>query len=322
MCSQQTCPMVHVPVFILRMGNRCHACSIFCPHHDTHCKMHRPPVGKISTLYFCRRSGNVHWCSAKCIKETNCDVDAAEICRVSGLVYAQQHVSCFGAHAARRRTRHIYRDPYSKHRAQNTRLSMTMRHGQSAYRCQTLNIIRTLLFSKRRRRAEVRKKHALVSEARKRVYAYYKLCKRHRRRIVYTDMICIYMHAFKTKHIFRGLFPSKTQQSTLENRYMERCVKMWNILKNMTSFHQEKMDMSFHVFVASFLYIMKKGLPMNCVQIIPKDLYLETALPEANTLDTYGVDKRQFTTIKNNIQKSIREAIASKTVNPHQLSVC
>ena len=44
---------------------------------------------------------------------------------------------------------------------------------------------------------------------------------------------------------------------------------------------------SFKSFVPACLYIMKAGVNMHGVCIIDKSRYLESALPEANTLDTY-----------------------------------
>jgi hypothetical protein len=66
---------------------------------------------------------------------------------------------------------------------------------------------------------------------------------------------------------------------------------------------------------------MKSGLPMNNVQIIPKNFFLEAALPEANTLNLYGVSRGQFTAIKNEIRDAIRKAIQSKRLNPRALIV-
>lgn len=57
---------------------------------------------------------------------------------------------------------------------------------------------------------------------------------------------------------------------------------------------------------------MKNGLLMQGVYMINKHDYLDNSLPEANTLDLYGINKPAFTQSKNNILKSIREMIANK----------
>ena len=57
-------------------------------------------------------------------------------------------------------------------------------------------------------------------------------------------------------------------------------------------------------FVVSILYIMKGGLCLGGVWVIPRDRYLASILPEANTLDAYGLNKPAFTACKNNILKA------------------
>ena len=58
---------------------------------------------------------------------------------------------------------------------------------------------------------------------------------------------------------------------------------------------------------------------MNGVDIVKKSRYLETALPEANTLDLYNISKPEFTQTKNNILKAIRETVEHGTETPQTL---
>ena len=53
---------------------------------------------------------------------------------------------------------------------------------------------------------------------------------------------------------------------------------------------------------------MKGGLSLGGVNVIPKDKYLSSVLPEANTLDSYKVNKPAFTQCKNNILRGYRES--------------
>ena len=64
---------------------------------------------------------------------------------------------------------------------------------------------------------------------------------------------------------------------------------------------------------------MKSGIVLHGVPVIEKSRYLESALPEANTLDTYNISKPSFTQTKNNILKAIREAIELKSITPIEL---
>ena len=64
---------------------------------------------------------------------------------------------------------------------------------------------------------------------------------------------------------------------------------------------------------------MKRGMFCSGIEIIPKDYYLESVLPEANTLDHYSVNKPTFTQAKNNMMRAIREAMELYQVNPKVL---
>ena len=64
---------------------------------------------------------------------------------------------------------------------------------------------------------------------------------------------------------------------------------------------------------------MKGGLCLGGLEVIPKDSYLASILPEANTLDAYKVNKPAFTACKNNILKAYREATEIYHLNPRNL---
>ena len=66
---------------------------------------------------------------------------------------------------------------------------------------------------------------------------------------------------------------------------------------------------------------MKGGLCLGGVQVIDKDGYLASVLPEANTLDSYNINKPSFTACKNNILKAYREASEVYKMNPNQLLI-
>ena len=74
-------------------------------------------------------------------------------------------------------------------------------------------------------------------------------------------------------------------------------------------------------FVVSMLYLMKRGLFVQGVEVFPKNHYLESVLPEANTLDTYDVHKPAFTQCKNNILRALREAFELDHRDPRSFIV-
>ena len=60
---------------------------------------------------------------------------------------------------------------------------------------------------------------------------------------------------------------------------------------------------------------MRRGLCVRQINVIPKDSYLDSILPEANTLDLYQINKPAFTQCKNNILRAYREAGENRDVN-------
>ena len=75
----------------------------------------------------------------------------------------------------------------------------------------------------------------------------------------------------------------------------------------------------FKSFVPACLFIMKTGLIMQGVFVIPKSRYLEVVLPEANNLDLYSISKPSFTQTKNNIYRVVRETLELEAETPQGL---
>ena len=66
-------------------------------------------------------------------------------------------------------------------------------------------------------------------------------------------------------------------------------------------------NLAFSLFVPSCLYLMRSGVCVDGVYVIKQCVQLERILPEASTLDLYGIQKAQFTHTKNLILKEIRQ---------------
>ena len=64
---------------------------------------------------------------------------------------------------------------------------------------------------------------------------------------------------------------------------------------------------------------MKGGLNVAGLNVISQDSYLVNVLPEANTLDSYNINKPSFTACKNNILKAYREAVEIYHIDPREL---
>jgi hypothetical protein len=67
---------------------------------------------------------------------------------------------------------------------------------------------------------------------------------------------------------------------------------------------------------------MRIGLAMSGVQIIDKSRYLESALPDANGLHLYEINKPSLTHGQKQILKAIRETVEKNICNAQVLKDC
>jgi len=314
-CSQHTCTIISVPTNLYVRRGAMHACSPYCKQAPRHAESGWHPKFKLSTIYFCKNSTQIHVCSLNCLKTNPYVVGGLQMCRISGRIYGSELVSPLITQYSKK-SKHMYMDPYK-----------LLRNGSSTIDCatsrffiQAVKVVNLLLFSRHRMYAEKNKLLKMKLNARKKVLYYVKLSRQHRKRIIYTDLIRIYLYFMNVRHIYRGLVPEPIIRKKLERKYADRCIELWNILCKHSFMKKNQNVMKyFQVFVVSCLYLMKSGLPMNSVQIIPKDPHLESSLPEANQLDFYNIPKNTFTSIKNDIQLAIRTIIEEKKISPHVL---
>jgi len=315
-CSRHSCSVERIEVTVMKNKGVYHFCTLHCPGrpHD----ISFVAVGKMSSVFFCMDSGKVHRCDIKCIRGENEELEnGVRMCSISGIEYGQEEVSLYKTQRSFRNMR-LYCDPYSKHRDRSRNLS-TVPKFESALRFQAIEILRLLVFSNRRAYAERRKSILLKADTRTQLCSYVKMCRSARHPIVLTHLVCIALHAGRRKNWKR---PKRRNRSAIEKKCADAVVNVWSVLFKHTVLKERvRFGRTLPTLVASILYLMKSGLPMNNVQIIPKMFFLEAALPEANTLNTYGIARGQFTSIKNEIRNAIREAIQSKRLNPRALAV-
>lgn len=276
---------------------------------------------KITNLYICKQTGQVHWCHSQCNGQRATSVDQGCVCTISGIRYESERADTWIPQYRITATAQEHRDPHA------IRMSEGEYSAQSAasYRSQqhigyANTTIKLLVFSKRRLYAEQRKYFEQRQAAEKLVSKYAKSCERQRQPVKFTNMVTLYINQIQRRRVFHGLLPKKNKLETIVKAYSQRVCIFWNIIIQKTPMGKSSSSLfSFKSFVAAALYIMKRGMYCSGLEIIPKDYYLESVLPEANTLDHYDVNKPTFTQAKNNIMRAIREAIETYRINPKTL---
>ena len=138
-----------------------------------------------------------------------------------------------------------------------------------------------------------------------------------RSKVYFTDIVRIYVNTIRARRIFFALVPKNVDPKKVSQSYAKRICSLWRIVVQRTRLGQKSPNtFSFANFVCPALYMMRRGLFVGGVEVIKADKFLNTLLPEANTLDYYDVSKSNFTQTKNNILRSFRESVDIHRIDP------
>ena len=308
-CSQQTCDLIPIKASLLPNGTIVKGTV-------------KDALYVVNTLYICKATGKEHYCTEQCDGGRFVS-DSGYVCCISGIQYDDVRVDCWRPSKRITSTHQENKDPLKLLRTSNGFMAFNFDKNKSMRDQQHIliakNIIQTLLFSKKRLFSEQRKYLEMKREAEKMINKYIRQCERNKKTIVFTKMINIYVNQINRRRMFRDLLPTFKSKDDIIDLYANRCQDCWKIITTKTQYGIKYTNLfNIKTFVPAVLYIMKRGLNIHQHAFIPKDYYLESILPEANTLDTYSIHKPSFTNCKNDILKAYREAYENKT---HDLSI-
>lgn len=277
-----------------------HFCHRWCSNHPHWCTEENI-VTRVSNIYMNHR-GNIHVCSDSCESEKVFS-DGFLTCTISGIRYAKpKYVN-------------TYQSNHEYHRTSSTVVRVQQHHLKTiAY-----DVLFRLLFSEKRFEAEKKK----LFDVQKDIKKHWVKMKRNydkSKSVVNVLSMINEAHAILNRRISRMfLIPPDDIQKIICNFYTDRindiCLKLKHLTPHNVNYHGSALE----AFITAILFIMRQGLRMNNVEIISKDYYLESALPEANSLDVYRIQKTNFTNCRNAIQAAIRDALHIHYINPHML---
>jgi hypothetical protein len=200
----------------------------------------------------------------------------------------------------------------------NTDSSTTIRHQQHVFISRAQ--VGAIMFSNERLFMEQRKYVEMKNEAEKVVAKYIKSCEKAGHAIVFTGIVQLYINQMNRRHIFRNLIPTDRSVEDVITQYANKTCAYWSLITSKFPLGQQTPALfPIKIFIVSIMYIMKGGLGLGGIQVIPKDKYLASILPEANTLDSYSINKPAFTACKNNILRAYREAGEIYHIPPQNL---
>tara|TARA_B110000208_G_C11761756_1_gene427189 strand:- start:461 stop:1513 length:1053 start_codon:yes stop_codon:yes gene_type:complete len=322
-CSMDKCDLTHIIGGVWTNGTDEHSCvRVLCNNHPSWAN--RGTLKKqIRQIYMCQRTGACHFCTERCSNTTVDHSDGGHVCRISGIRYNSINSDTwFNSHRVTA-THCENKDPLKLVRNTDFQISQTsnntIRQQQHLYISKAQ--VSTILFSDERLFMEQRKYADMKSEAEKVVQKYIKSCDKSKTNIVFTDIVQLYVNQMNRRHIFRNLLPEDNNAvARIVDKYAKLTCQYWNLLTKVFPLGQSAPALfPIKIFSVSILYLMKGGLCCGGVTVIPPDGYLVSVLPEANTLDSYAINKPSFTACKNNILKAYREATELYNIDPRRL---
>lgn len=324
-CSYNSCSIENLVIEIHCLNNKYCIC----------CKYLKPPswvssntlFKTIYNIYLCKNTGKIHYCHSNCDGGRITNQDNCQVCVVSGVQYESETVRswqissrCVATVIQDKRDPNMYSRGedgrvYNKSGVHNIRIT------QCVMICK--EYLNLLLFSRRRMLSEIHKYNEFRKESEKVVNKYRRYCDRTSRPKCYMHSLTLYIHTMKKKPMFTQLImKSKEEQKEIIDKYTREIISYWKMFIDKTS--SANSTFSFKIFVPACLYIMRNGLFMSGIYIIEKSRYLESALPEANTLHLYmiygnKISKPTLTNGQKHINRSIREIVEGKKISPIEL---
>lgn len=256
-------------------------------------------VRGINNIYVCKASRQVHLCTVDCPHKIM-NNEHCLICPISGIQWNndtertrswKNTAKCLPTIAT------IKSDPNKNCRDVNgSVIAGSQNLTMQACKLEVRNLLHMMLFSQIRKQSEFAKYLEGSSTGQKRVNKYAKHCQHSGVPINICTMYTLYVNTvFKQRNFFR------TQHSIdhdILTQYTDMLVSYWKVFMAHLPFLQ---------FIPSCMYLMRSGVRVDGVYVIEQCPPLDNVLPEASTLDLYGIQKAQFTHIKNLILKEIRK---------------
>ena len=262
-------------------------------------------VRRVNNIYVCKTNRQVHLCTADCSNKIM-NQEHCLICPISGMQWnnATERTRSWRNTAKCMPTINtIKTDPNKFCRDMNgSVISGSQNLTVQACKLEVKELLHCMLFSQIRKQSEFSKYIDACSTANKRINKYSRHCQQNGLPINISTMTTLYTNTvFKQPNFFRT--SSNVNPGELYKKYTSLLVVYWQVLLP---------SLMFELFIPSCLYLMRSGVCVNGVAVIERCSDLERVLPEASTLDLYGIQKASFTNIKNLILKEIRLGDANK----------
>ena len=316
-----------------RIGGKPHVCTGECSTQAMHVHIHKKDgvehirwsgnnkpwmnksnfVRALKYVFVCKKTGTVHHCTEECCLEPVPNDDHTLACPVSGVQWNNETEVVRSWKLTSKCVPTIIsdkRDPNMFSRTKDGRvLNKTLNIKDESCKREVHKTLVLLVCSHRRKCQELEKFHHGRQLGIKQVNRYIKHCKDNNKCIIACTMLNILITETYSKPIFlRIMSRFEPQIESITDHVYPIIVKLWNIV-------EMPRQIAFDIFVPAMLYILQRGISVDGNVIIRKYELFDTILPDANTLDDFGITKSTFTQTKNTIRMCIRKLLKQYSVN-------
>lgn len=316
-----------------KVGGKPHICTSECKTQSIHVHIHekeglehirwsgnnQPWMNKsnfvraLKYVSICKESGTVHHCTEECCLEPVPNDDHTLACPVSGVQWNNETEVVRSWKLTSKCVPTIVsdkRDPNMYSRTEDGRvLNNTLNIKDESCKREVLRTLVLLVCSHVRKCQELEKFHHGRQTGIKQVNRYMKHCRDSKQCIIACTMMNILVTETFSKPIFlRVMLRFEPQIPKITEDVYPTIVKLWNIV-------EMPRQIAFDIFVPAMLYIMQRGMSVDGNVILQKYELFDTILPDANTLDDFGITKSTFTQTKNTIRMCIRKLLKTYTVH-------
>ena len=318
-----------------KIGGTVHVCTAGCQTQSIHVHIHKKDgvecirwsgnnkpwmnksnfVRALKYVSICKKTGTVHHCTEECCLEPVPNDDHTLACPVSGVQWNNETEVVRSWKLTSKCVPTIVsdkRDPNMYSRTKDGRvLNRTLNIKDESCKREVHRTLVLLVCSHVRKCQELEKFHHGRQMGVKQVNRYIKHCRDSNKCIVACTMMNILVTETFSKPIFlRIMLRFESQIPKITEDVYPTIVKLWNIV-------EMPRQIAFDIFVPAMLFILQRGMSVGGNVIIHKYELFDTILPDANTLDDFGISKSTFTQTKNTIRMCIRKLL--KTYNIDEL---
>ena len=254
-------------------------------------------------VYVCEGTGTVHHCTENCPLEPIPNDDHTLVCPISGVQwYNQAEVvrswkltsKCVPTITADKRDPNMY-----SRSADGTVQEGTLNIKNEECKREVKNFLELFVTSHARKTQELEKYKQGYASAIKLGNKFIKYSKKQGIINICTLQNIITTETFSKPIFLRVMRFYEDKLDALAEEISPIILNIWNLVI-------VPRQISFDIFVPSMLFLLQRGIAVDSVVLVKKNDLLDRILPDANTLNDFGVGKSNFTQTKNTIRMAIR----------------